>query len=550
MICLSIATGGDPRPRVVRSELDSMVLGRAEQCDLVLDDTFLSRRHARIFRDGDRLLVEDLGSSNGTLVNGVRISAPTAIVANDLIRMSETEITVLDDEAAPSDPGESRPLPPSTMLLPIEDLLPKQPAGDGKTAGTEALRDYSTRLELLNNLHAALSRSVDLDELLQMILDGAFEHLRPTEGCILLLDPDGTPRVVASRTTESGVEVPISQTLIKEVVERGQGAMVDDTHSDERFAKARSMLLTVPRSIVAAPLHDGEGPLGMISLSASLLERPFREDDLSLLASLASVAALRIRNVSLAEEARERERLETELGIARTVQMSLLPQELPKIPGWEMYAANTPSRGVSGDYYQAITREDGAECLLTVADVCGKGMGAALLTATTEAVSSALAESGSSPPEIFEKTSQFLYHRTTPDKYATAFIAAFRKDSSVVRYVNGGHATPLVLREGDTVDQLAATGFPLGMVPGAEYEAAEIDFAPGDLLVVYTDGITEAEDPAGEELGVDRFIELLQSWRHGPLEAIDQALEAELATFTQGAPSTDDRTLVLLRRAP
>ncbi|MGH9464490.1 MAG: PP2C family protein-serine/threonine phosphatase, partial [Thermoanaerobaculia bacterium] len=336
---------------------------------------------------------------------------------------------------------------------------------------------------------------------------------------------------------------------VREVVEKGQAALAVDTRADERFAGAESIIAAGARSLMAAPLADAEGCLGMVALYSRLRERAFTEEDLELLASLASVAALRVRNLSLAQAAVERERLESEVQSARRLQMSLLPKLLPEPPGYELWAVNSASRVVSGDYYQIMERNEGEECAVLIADVSGKGMAAALLTASLEAICSGLIAAGGEPHEILSKACRFLYERTPPDKFATAVLAILTPGSGAVRMVNAGHNPPCVLRSTGAVEQIDATGFPLGLLPDADYDQRDLVLEAGDLVVLYTDGIVEAANPAGDEFGLDRLVELCLAERHGDLAEIGAAIERELTAFAAGVPFGDDRTLALVRRS-
>jgi sigma-B regulation protein RsbU (phosphoserine phosphatase) len=185
-----------------------------------------------------------------------------------------------------------------------------------------------------------------------------------------------------------------------------------------------------------------------------------------------------------------------------------------------------------------------------VADVSGKGMAASLLTASLEAFAAGPIEDGLPPDEICAKLSRLLYRRTPPEKYATAVVAALGLDSGVLRYANAGHNPPLVVRAGGAVEELAATGVPIALLPAAGYEAAEIRLAPGDSLILYTDGIVEANDPDGEEYGNERLADLCRRHCHASCADLAAALDADLEAFVRGVPFADDRTLVMARRLP
>jgi phosphoserine phosphatase RsbU/P len=431
----------------------------------------------------------------------------------------------------------------------VSEIVPETTSAPSPIAGGDALRRYAARLKLLNEVHQALGRSIGLDELLELILDRAFEHLGPERGAIFLKQPGGELRRAASRPGASPWdELPCFRSLTREVAEKGLAALVYDVHTDRRFAGSDSMLLSGIKSLIAAPLLGPEGSLGMIVLDSRIAVRHFTEEDMELLVSLASVAALHLRNASLAQEAAERRRLEEELALARRIQLALLPERLPELPGYEFHGLTVPSRGVSGDYFEVCERRGGEECVLLVADVAGKGMGASLLAASLEALAAEPLADGLPPEEICARLSRQLYRRTPPEKYATLFLAALEPASGALRYANAGHNPPLLVRATGEVERLEATGVPIGLLPDLPYGAAVAQLEPGDTLVLYTDGLAEAADPEGEEYGAERLAECCL--RHGTesCAALAAALSADLKTFARGVPCADDLTLVLARR--
>ena len=525
----------------------TLVVGRSPGCDLVVADPLISRRHARFYQEVDGLFVEDLGSANGTLVNGAAVGAPVRVGPGDLVRLSGTEISIERTEDARQDlRGEMGHLPATelTSLMSVRGVLDEPTPAAGPATD---LARYASRLKLIYGLSQDLGRAVTLAEVLDLALDGVFAHLRPEEAAIYLADDAaGGIRLAAARPGDAADGRPVSDTLRREVMEGGQAALAVDAASDQRFAGAESIIAAGTRSLAAAPLLDAEGSLGMMVLSSRLRVRSFDDDDLELLASIAAVAAQRIRNIRLTRDAVERERLENELRLARKIQVSLLPKHIPQPSGYRIYAANTPSRAVSGDYYQVVERE--GECAVLIADVCGKGIAAALVTATMEAVCAVLLASGETAAGVFRSACRFLYQRTPPDKFATACLAVLDIASGEMEFVNAGHNPPVILRAGGEVEELGASGFPLGMVPESDYEPARPALAPGDLLFLYTDGIVEAENMAGDQYGMERLVALCGREREGAPAELAAALEADLDDFTAGAPQGDDRTYVVVQR--
>lgn len=536
---------GPPFERLFEGE--SMVFGRASDCDLVIEDRFLSRRHSRLYREGERLLLEDEGSRNGTLLNGRAITEPTEVKAGDVIKISGSTISLRSTTAVPFAGDLASELGPNTIFKSATGLL-DEAAEQSLQGDAKSLRRYAERLELLNEVHRALGQSMELGDILELILDRVFDHLQPEQGAIFLRRGDEDYHQAAMRSGPGvSSQAVYSRSLVREVSEKGMAALVYDVESDERFAAAKSLLITGIRSLVAAPLLDPKGSLGMIVLNASGGRR-FGEEDMELLVSLASVAALSIRNVALAEEAAERLRMEKELKLGRRIQKALLPDYLPEVAGYELYARNLPHHGVSGDFYQVLERSDGAECVLLVADVSGKGIAASLLTASLEALAAGPIEDGKPPEEICAALSRRLHRRTPAEKYATVFLAVLEPASGLLRFTNAGHNAALLVRADGTVEELGSTGPPIGLLPVAHFQAGTVHLAPGDFLVIYTDGITEATNADDEEYGEERLETVCREHRSKPLAELAQALRQDLLSFVGATPFADDRTLVMARR--
>ena len=531
-----------------RVEGDSLVLGRSSKADLVVTDRYMSRLQAKFFREEAGWFVADLGSRNPTLLNGRAVTEPRRIAPGDAISISETRVYV-EFPGAEEQP-EREDSSDATLFRPASALVERSTDGSTDQAmGAEGLKRQADRLRMLNVVHRALASPISLQDLLDLILDRAFADLRPEEGVIFLKRPDGEfYRAATRRVPGLSGDFLYSRSLMREVTEKGLAALVFDASADERFAAAESIMSSGVRSLVAAPLYDPDGCPGMIALNSRAHVRRFSEDDMELLVSLASVAALRIRNIALAEEAAQRRVLEKELSLARRIQVGLLPEKLPELPGFELQAFNIPSRAVSGDFYQAQTRFDDRECVLMVADVSGKGMSASLLTASLEALSAGPIEVGHPPEEICARLSRRLYVRTPPERYATAFVAALEPATGKLSYTNAGHNPALLLRRDGGCEKLSATGLPLGLLPTANYSSEQRTLGPGDCLVVYTDGVTEAANPAEDEYGVERLEETLLEHMGESVPALILAIEKDLMEFAHGVPFGDDQTLLVLRR--
>lgn len=537
-----------PRGAAAHRLEQPVVIGRAETCDVVLADRTVSRRHARISPADDGWWLEDLGSRSGTWLNGRALDARGRLTAGDRIGAGQSVLRVVAAGGVTTPTDGSPPPPPGTSVFRrADEVLASARAVGGGEDDAATLRRHAERLELLNEVHEALGRSPKLEELLELILDSAFEALAPEEGILVLRDGRGVYRTVASRRTSGmAAETPLSQTLTEEVIEKRQAALVADVTADDRFDDATSLLAMGVRSLIAAPLFDSEGPLGMLALTSRAHAHPFGEDDLELLTSLASVASLRVRNVALAEEAAEHRRLEGELALARSIQVGLMPRRPPTPAGWSIFGACAPSRLVSGDFYLFCERPGTLDVL--VVDVAGKGIAAALLTASLEALLAQPLASGHPPEEVFTRVSALLDQRTPAAKYATALLARVELASGRFRLANAGHLPAVVVRANGRVDTFAATGPPLGLLPESVYTAHEGTLARGDLFSAFTDGIVEAANVEEQEFGVSRLLEGLRDARDPSLPALASAIDGSVTAFVGDATDIDDRTLVLLRR--
>lgn len=534
---------------VNRFQGDEVILGRSSECDLVVPDQSVSRQHARLFRNEGGWWVEDLNSRNGTVVDTVRITTQAPLEEGSSIRMGSSLIVVESgsDVRTPAEKesdSHTQYVPAVTLL---EGLQLRRRKTDGPGATTQ-LEELASRLELLNEVHQALAKPWALSDLLSMILDRVFEHLQPEQAAIFLREADDAYTCAASRSkTEGGAAVLYSKSLLSEVAGRGMSALVLDAQMDSRFAEAQSLLTSGVRSLAAAPLLDPDGPLGMIVVGSRIHVRQFGENELELLTSLASVAAMRIRNLHLAEEAAERRRLAREVALARRIQEVLLPSAFPDVPGWELWGTTIPSRDASGDMFKVVELEDGRIAFL-IADVSGKGIGAALLTASFEALTAVPIQDGYPPSLVLGRAGRLLCERTPVEKFATVFLGVLEPESGMLTWSNAGHPPALVLQPDGGIRRLEATGMPVGLFLGAEYEEHSERLAPGETVVLYTDGFTEVETDEGE-LGVEGLIELCRHHVGRPPGELAAAVAQEIEALGGEDAFSDDRTLVVARRA-
>jgi sigma-B regulation protein RsbU (phosphoserine phosphatase) len=349
------------------------------------------------------------------------------------------------------------------------------------------------------------------------------------------------------------------------IAETGIGEIVNDLDRDPRRVTEQTYL----RALICAPLKIGEKVIGVLALG-STLPMAYTAAELKLLNTLALQTATAIENARLFERtlqaARERERLmalhqeaelartklESEMKLAARIQQDLFPAQMPDIDGYELAARNRPARRCGGDYYDALTLvsgEGGSRLLLCVADVAGKGLPASLVMSNMQATLRALLGDFRSLPTLAAHASDLLYNATSPEKYVTAALAELSPATGAVRFVGAGHLDNVIVRADGIVERLSSTGAPLGLLPpGLAYEQTDQILHAGDALVLFSDGVTDAQDAADEEFGEARLLDALASTAaHDAETVIDRIFEA-IDAFAGGAPQFDDMTILVARR--
>ena len=532
-------------PTAHRCEADSLVVGRTDKADIPVSDPSVSRRHARLFRRDDRWFVEDLGARNGTLLNDERVTGTAALKPGDRIRVGDTVLRVAAIAAAGAPAAEPAPTtPPSgdeilSVLRPASELL--------RLGDTDA--KAGSRLRVLNEVHRALATPISRVDLLQIVLDRAFAILEPEQGAVFLTGAGGElVRAAERRSPFSTDPLLISSRLAEEVTVKGAAALVLDARVDERFAGADSIVASGVRSIVAAPLQDAQGCLGMIALYSNIAARRFSEQDLELLVSLAWAAALRLRNLALAEEAAERRVVDRELALAREIQMGMLRRPSFDGEGVDVAARLVPARLVGGDFYEF--QADAGHLWFIVGDVAGKGMAAALMMVMAQTLFRAVATAGHQLDEVMVRLNRELSRDNERAMFVTALAGRLDLDTGRLELANAGHNLPYRLRRDGSAEPVAATNsVALGVVDEAAFPITEMALEPGDALLLYTDGVTDAVNPAGENFGIDGLERQMRAIAHLGAEAIVGKLFDAIEAFAGGAAQEDDITVAVLRYA-
>ncbi len=503
-----------------------VVIGRAQTAGLVVPDASVSRHHVRVFTRDGRWWAEDLGARNGTLLNGAPLQGVAPFGDGDCLRLGGTTIAFGSETAAPA-------VAAAPMELSTDNLSPDRQAA---------------RLRTINEIHRALATPISLGELLDLILNRCFAVLHPEEGMILLRGADGewTP-AATKRSPKATGDMMVSRRLSEEVAGLGRPVLVLDAAIDERLAGAESIQMSGVRSVVAAPLADAEGSFGMIALSSRLAVRKFSQEDLDMLESIASVAALRVRNVGLAEEAAARKVLERELALAHDMQMAMLPRRRPAHASIDLAAHLTPARSVGGDLYDFI--EEGARLWFIVADVSGKGVAAALVTAVVKTLFRAMVPGETDLSRVLGRMNAELCRDNDQMTFVTAIVGCVDLDTGRVVLGDIGHTPAFLVGDDGTVTALdVPKSIAFGVMPGAPFATGAFTLGPTDALVLYTDGITDARSVRGEMFGTDQLEGALRGAGGRSAAGVLERVQSAVETFASGAPPEDDLTILVLRR--
>jgi sigma-B regulation protein RsbU (phosphoserine phosphatase) len=518
--------------RVVVLDRPQFLIGRRTAADLQIVSTDVSREHAEIVHDEGRYLLRDRGSRYGTFVNGEQVTE-RVLEHGDRIRLGRTDA--------------------------IELVF----ATDGaKTTGfLDASSDVTNLRQMaaiLNGLRAIGSGRV-LDEVLTLVMDSALEVTKAERGFMMLANTDGELEFKIARgrgkTTLSGTSFTTSEKIPREVFRTGQSRTVGDLmegdlagQHDRTIAVGIRHVLCVP--LLVNPMSAGaassvsQKTIGVLYLDGREKSTMLSEATRASLEAFATQAALAIDSARLYAESAEKARLDRDLRIAADIQRALLPEPAFDAGIADLAAASIPCRTVGGDFFDYIdVGERGFGFAL--GDVAGKGPPAALLAAAVQSNFAAHAPVSESPADAMTRINKALLRRAIEARFATMFYGAITVDGKL-SYSNAGQEPPLVVRA-DSTSWLEEGGPVLGLLSIATYAYETVSLQPGDLVVVCSDGVTEARSLAGDEFGRDRLVEALKG-RHGskPDIALEHVLGA-VKTFSQGAAQADDITLLILR---
>ncbi|HEX9759830.1 MAG TPA: SpoIIE family protein phosphatase [Candidatus Acidoferrales bacterium] len=520
-------------------------IGRQTGNELTLRDSRISRLQAQIQIENGRYILEDMGSRHGTFVNGQKVEKHE-LQAKDQIDFGVGDsfrLVYLGDTTGISD---------------LEELIGRVEAEPTTPATSRELHHLGVLLEVARVLHAGLA----LEDVLAAVLDAAIGVTHTQRGVLLLAQSGGQMKSTvardAQRRTLRPEDLDISMSVLKQVVKTRRELIVTDMDDDPGISAQASVVRLQLHTVVAIPIEKlpvmnsldttaiGAAPelVGVLYLDSHAPSSAFSDLDREVLRSLATEAATVIENARLFADSRAKERLEHEMKIAKEIQQTLLPKRFPGMKHFSVTGINIACESIGGDYFDVIELTEDRTGLV-VADVSGKGISAALLASMLQGVFSATAGMDIPLETVASRVNKYLCDRSADDRYATLFYGVL-EPSGRMDYVNAGHVPAMVRTSLGQVYPLASDNAPVGMFDFAEYRSNRAFLQPGDFVVIYTDGISEARNTADDMFGEHGLREALKKFSGSTVEELSLAVRAAVGEFTAGAPQADDLTLLVI----
>jgi sigma-B regulation protein RsbU (phosphoserine phosphatase) len=427
------------------------------------------------------------------------------------------------------------------------------------TAATATKLTVVDKLRMLLDITKKISRSLDVDEVLELVMDTLGSLLpydaagiymiergprgsKPDEGDLGALKGFSTTSVRGYDINElTDLHLKVGEGLLGYAAQTGEPLIVPDVSLDPRYVNARRSTC----SEMVAPIISNDEVIGAFDLESDR-KNAYTEDDLEILLLLASQVAIIIEKAMLYEQAVEKKRLQAQLEVARQVQLELLPSRDPKLEGFDISAYNFSTEEVSGDYYDFVSLYED-HLGIVIADVSGKGMPAALLMAFLRASLRAAIHIGYAPNISMSKVNYLLWESIENNQYVTAFYGALDATNRTLAYANAGHNPPLLMDAEGNARFIERGGIPLGMFRDTRYYEYYLPILAGQIIVLYTDGITEATNKAGTEYGRERLERKVREGRELSARELINFLHADVLEWTEGHGASDDVTFVVIK---
>lgn len=413
------------------------------------------------------------------------------------------------------------------------------------------LQSAVNELKVLNDIATTISSTQPVETIIDQIVLKCIKHLRVEEGTISLLERNSQAlefHTMIRRQDSSATMVPIKldSRLTGWMLKNRSTLLSNDIQNDERFNFLDEHSYSF-KSILCVPLMAKGDLIGYLAVFNKKNEHPFLDEDKRLLSIIGSQSAQVIETARLYEEEKALLSLQEEMKMAWSIQQKLLPSSVPHIPGLQITAINKPAKSVGGDYYDFLNFND-KRLGFCVGDITGKGMPAAMLMANLQATFRSQAAVFGDCSNCMTGTNRQLFKNTEPTKFATLFYGIMDPENGSLNYVNGGHDAPILFRKGEEPRFLNSTGLLLGVVDETDYTEESISIEKDDLLLLYTDGITEAMNHDDKEYGLERLVALVKEHSEKPADQISELILTEIKHHVGGASQSDDITLMLIKR--
>jgi len=536
----------DGQMKTVPLTSERIAIGRSSAAELSFpEDAGLSRQHFAFEVQGDDWTVQDLGSKNGTFVNSIPLKAKLILSPGDRITAGHLVIVFCPNGEKPNsgvvvfEGEESKSPSTSTVVTSLEGALSaNQTIQLDRGAGPRA----SAPMQALIRAGQELSENRPLAELFPVILDLAIQAVNAQRGVVLILEND-----ILVPKAHKGDGFRISSGVRDRVLRDKTSILVRDAQLDDAFKGRMSIVEQKVHTMMAVPLQTKERIIGLIYVDSPFVLREFTKDDLNLLSVMGHIAAIRVENARLAEIEQTERIMQRDLSQAAEIQGRMLPAQAPEVPGTDLAGFNAACRTVGGDYYDFFPYSNG-RVALALGDVSGKGMPASLMMMALHARVQVLAEDPGNLAAFMSRLNKATCAQCPSNRFITFFFCVVDTTNNVLTFANAGHNPPILVRASGEAQLLEGGGPVLGILPIAPYREQSTPFNPGDMLVLYSDGVTEANNSAYDEYGEDRFIEVLKRYREAPASEIVGAVTRDLTEFAAGAPPADDITLVVAKR--
>jgi serine phosphatase RsbU (regulator of sigma subunit)/pSer/pThr/pTyr-binding forkhead associated (FHA) protein len=568
MLKLRVTTPGNA-PRAIEVTQRRLSIGRSIRNDLCLEDGFASRMHAELRVDGESFWLTDIGSANGTFVNERPVTGTIQVYPGDQIVVGKTvielqttasglqvrpddttdEVSARDFVTSPEMTREpSRNHEISSGLFTVLESVQK---ATGPDAALESVDHRGDLFAVMSKVGIALLSPSSLDEVLEQIVDLVFEGVNADRAFLLLKQPGSgelTCKVASYRDArDQSREIRISRSITSEVIGNGQALLTSNAQEDERFKDRASIVLEGVRSVLAVPISDHQQVIGMIYVDSPIRVNVFTDDDLRMLTTIATIAGIKIENALLVEQRIENERIRQQLTGARDIQGRLLPVTAPRVPGYDMVGVSFPCYEVGGDYFDFIPLGR-QRIMLALGDVAGKGMDAAILMSSLHATVRAQAGATSSLAELMDHVNSYLYAATPYNRFATMFCGDLNAEQHVLTYSNAGHNPPLLIRKDGSLTSLEAGGPPVGITAGRDFPEDSVEIRPGDVLVVFSDGISEAINSEEQPFRLDELVQTVRDNPTADAAKLRDRIDETILSFMGDTPPQDDMTLMIVKR--